>query len=370
MTDDAPAAQARQFKCRQCGARLEFAPGTDAMECPYCGVKNEIAKSSERVEELDFETALARAADAADTREILTVKCKECAAESTLPENVTSAPCPFCGSSLVTTAQSKKAVKPGAVLPFKVTRDAGAASFRTWIAKLWFAPGDVKRLAQMEGSLSGVYVPYWTYDARTVTSYSGERGEAYYTTETYMTTVNGKPQMRTRQVRHVRWYPAHGTVRNSFDDLLVRATSSLPAKHLDALEPWDLERLEPYRDEYLAGFRTDSYQLDLAGGFGKAREMMEPEILSTIRSDIGGDEQRVHSWEARYLSVTFKHVLFPVWISADRYRGKIFRVLVNARTGEVQGERPYSWIKITLFIMLILAAVAIVAMMSGEFQVR
>ena len=39
----------------------------------------------------------------ADTREVLTVQCRECAAESTLPENVTSAPCPFCGSSLVTT---------------------------------------------------------------------------------------------------------------------------------------------------------------------------------------------------------------------------------------------------------------------------
>ena len=364
MSEPAPAAGAHQFKCKQCGARLEFAPGTEAMACPYCAAKNEIAKSPEHVEELDFETALARAADAADTHEVLTVKCKECAAESTLPENVTSAPCPFCGSSLVTTAQSRKAVKPGAILPFKVTRDAGGASFRTWIAKLWFAPGDVKRLAELESSLSGVYVPYWTYDARTVTSYSGERGEAYYTTETYMTTVNGKPEMRTRQVRHVRWYPAHGTVRNSFDDLLVRATNSLPTKYLDDLEPWDLEQLEPYRDEYLAGFRTDSYQLDLADGFGKAREMMEPEILSTIRSDIGGDEQRIHSWEARYLGVTFKHVLFPVWISAYRYRGKIFRVLVNARTGEVQGERPYSAAKIVGLVLAAIAAIAIIVVLA------
>jgi DNA-directed RNA polymerase subunit RPC12/RpoP len=364
VTEPAPAAEARQFKCRQCGARLEFAPGTASMACPYCAATNDIPKATERVEELDFETALARAADAADTREVLTVKCRECAAESTLPENVTSAPCPFCGSSLVTTAQSRKAIKPGAVLPFKVTRDEGGASFRTWIAKLWFAPGDVKRLAQMEGSLSGVYVPYWTYDARTVTSYSGERGEAYYTTETYTAMVNGKPQMRTRQVRHVRWYPASGTVRNSFDDLLVRATDSLPTKYLDALEPWDLEKLEPYRDEFLAGFRTDSYHVDLGAGFETARGMMEPEILSTIRRDIGGDEQRVHSWEARYLGITFKHVLFPVWISAYRYRGKIFRVLVNARSGEVQGERPWSAAKIAGLVAAVIAAIAIVVVLA------
>ena len=91
MSEPAPATHARQFKCRQCGARLEFAPGTDALACPYCGVMNEIAKSAESVEELDFESALARAAGAVGTHEILTVKCRECGAESTLPPNVVSA---------------------------------------------------------------------------------------------------------------------------------------------------------------------------------------------------------------------------------------------------------------------------------------
>ena len=66
--------------------------------------------------------------------------------------------------------------------------------------------------------------------------------------------------------------------------------------------------------------------------------------------------------------MTFKHTLLPVWISAYRYHDRTFRFLVNARTGEVQGERPYSWIKITLFVMLILAVVAIVAMISGQVR--
>jgi DNA-directed RNA polymerase subunit RPC12/RpoP len=364
VTDPATPASARQFKCKQCGARLEFAPGTEELLCPYCGVKNEIKKSGAAVEELDFESALARATSAADTHEVLTVKCKECAAESTLPENVTSAPCPFCGSSLVTTAESRKAIKPGAVLPFKVTRDAGGEAFRTWIAKLWFAPGDVKRLAQVEGTLSGVYVPYWTYDCRTTTHYEGARGEVYYTTETYTTTVNGRPQINTRQVRHVRWYPASGTVQDSFDDLLVRATDSLPAKYLDALEPWDLEHLEPYADEYLAGFRTDSYRVDLGAGFATAQGMMQPTIEASCRSDIGGDEQRVDSMDTRYRSIKFKHVLFPVWISAYRYRGRIFRVLVNARTGEVQGERPYSVAKIVGLVLAVVAAIALAVVLA------
>jgi DNA-directed RNA polymerase subunit RPC12/RpoP len=366
MSGDSPAVGARQFKCKQCGARLEFAPGTDSLACPYCGTQNEIAAPTESVAELDFCAALAEAETAADVHEILTVKCKECGGESTLPPDVTSAPCPFCGSGLVTTAESRKAIKPGAVLPFLVTKDAARQSFLTWIAGLWFAPGDVKRLAQVEGSLCGVYVPYWTYDCETTTDYVGERGDVYYTTETCTTTVNGRPQVQTRQVRHVRWTPASGTVENSFDDLLVRATTALPAKYLDALEPWDLEHLVPYRDEYVSGFRTDSYQVDLAQGFDTARGMMEPAIDRACRADIGGDEQRVERKDTAYSDVTFKHALFPVWICAYRYRDKVYRLLVNARTGEVQGERPWSAAKIALLVVSIVAAVAVAAALASR----
>jgi DNA-directed RNA polymerase subunit RPC12/RpoP len=362
---DSPAVGAKQFKCVQCGARLEFAPGTDALACPYCGKQNELPKPTERVRELELDATLRAAHDGSESHEILTVRCKECGGESTLPPDVTSAPCPFCGSSLVTTAESRKAIKPGAVLPFHVTRDQAQDLFRTWIAGLWFAPNDVKRYAQLDGSLNGVYVPYWTYDARTTTDYVGQRGDAYYVTETYTEVVNGKEETRTREVRHIRWTPASGTVEDAFDDLLVRATTALPTKYLDALEPWDLQHLVPYRDEYLAGFRTDSYQIDLAHGFEAARRMMEPTIERSCRADIGGDEQRVEETRTDYHDLTFKHLLFPVWISAFRYRGKIYRLLVNARTGEVQGERPWSFAKIALAVLAVPVIIGLIALISS-----
>ncbi len=55
----------------------------------------------------------------------------------------------------------------------------------------------------------------------------------------------------------------------------------------------------------------------------------------------------------------------PVWISAYRYKDRVYRFLVNAQTGETRGERPYSAIKITLFVLSILAVVgAIVLLVS------
>jgi len=39
---------------------------------------------------------------------------------------------------------------------------------------------------------------------------------------------------------------------------------------------------------------------------------------------------------------------------------------VNARTGEVQGERPWSWVKILLLVVAILMVVAGIALIANS----
>ena len=51
-------------------------------------------------------------------------------------------------------------------------------------AQLLFEPNALVRLARQEG-VSGVYLPFWTFDAHTLSHYTGERGEYYWETETY-----------------------------------------------------------------------------------------------------------------------------------------------------------------------------------------
>ena len=63
---------------------------------------------------------------------------------------------------------------------------------------------------------------------------------------------------------------------------------------------------------------------------------------SDVRADIGGDEQRIESLETNYYNVTFKHLLLPVYAVAYQYNGKLFQIVVNGRTAEIQGDRPYS----------------------------
>jgi hypothetical protein len=75
-------------------------------------------------------------------------------------------------------------------------------------------------------------------------------------------------------------------------------------------------------------------------------------IARDVAADIGGDEQRIEAVETRHSGETFQHILLPVWTAAYKYNGKSYRFLVNAQTGEVQGERPWSIWKILFAVLL------------------
>ena len=352
-----------EIKCRDCAAVLKFNPGTKELKCEYCGAANEIkTEAVTQVVENDYLSFLNEQFKSEDLNEIATVKCQGCGASTTLKPNVTSSDCPFCGLALVVTAvSSTKQIKPKYLLPFKIDQKTSFQKFKSWLSSLWFAPSDLKKKASDPDKLHGVYIPYWTYDSNTTSAYSGERGDNYTTTETYTAVENGRSVTRTRNVTKIRWTPASGRVANKFDDVLVAASNNLPTQHVRALEPWDLKNLENFNENFLTGFQTESYQLDLKNGFETAKGIMAETITVTIKRDIGGDHQRVHQVNTSYADITFKHILLPLWISAFRYGNKVYRFMVNARTGEVSGERPWSVWKITGAVLLVLAGIAAAA---------
>ena len=55
--------------------------------------------------------------------------------------------------------------------------------------------------------------------------------------------------------------------------------------------------------------------------------------------------------------VLFRLLLLPLWIATYIAGGKTFDVYVNANTGEVIGERPYSAVKIIAAVVAAIAAI-------------
>ena len=351
------------FPCESCGAALVFAPGTASLTCEYCGHAQAIARGAGRIVEYDFRSARAQARRVA-TKDLVEggveAACTGCGARTVFKGHASK--CPYCDSPIVVAqAASEEQLVPESLLPFKVRPAEASQAFEAWVGSLWFAPNDLAARARAE-AIDGVYLPYWTYDSQTQSRYRGERGTHYWVSESY-TDSEGKRQ--TRQVRKTRWSSVSGTLGASFDDVLICASTSLPRPLIRALEPWDLSALEPYTPAYLSGFVAERYRVDLEEGFQLAGERMDEVIRTRIRRQIGGDEQRIHSVSTQHEAVTFKHCLLPLWISSFRYGEQVYRFLVNARTAEVSGERPWSWIKITLAVLAGLAlAAGLVALLA------
>ncbi|MGH9873984.1 MAG: hypothetical protein ACRD9S_16155 [Pyrinomonadaceae bacterium] len=358
-----------RYPCPTCGADLLYEPKDGFLSCLHCGNKEAIPASAERVEERSFEQYLHMrpqqlqplAADA------LEVQCQSCGATVAFTPPEVARQCDFCGVQIV--AQAKSAdptLAPEGILPFRITQQQAGLSLREWLRSRWFAPNALKTLAQPD-AISGVYLPFWTYDAHTTSHYTGERGDHYYTTETYYERdAKGNQVARTRQVRHTRWSPASGTVSRWFDDILVPATVSMPQNRLDALEPWDLMELKPYDPAFLSGFKAQHYQVDLARGFERVRQVCSGVIRGDVTSDIGGDEQRIHNVATHYSGITFKHLLLPVYAGAYRFNRKVFQIVINGRTGEIHGDRPYSFWKIALLVVAILFVLLILLLVFGS----
>lgn len=351
-TDTARPEDEHRFPCSDCGSDMRYAPQDGKMICDHCGNEEAISvedgpwngDGSEGLVENDFEAALRGEVDAAEMEETRVSACPSCGAQVQFDGADHSQECPFCATPVVADTGVHRHIKPKGLIPFQLTEREAKKAMNDWLGALWFAPGGLKEYARKDSSLDGIYVPYWTYDADTGTAYTGQKGTAYYVTTQG---PDGKP----RQERRIKWSRASGHVARFFDDILVLASKSLPKRYTDALSPWDLSALAEYKPEFLSGFRAEGYTIELDEGMVEARAIMDAQIQRDIRRDIGGDAQKIDSVKTHVDDVTFKHVLLPVWIAAYKYRDKSFRFVVNAQSGKVQGERPYSWGKIALAVL-------------------
>lgn len=341
----------RTYPCSACGGQLEFDIAQQKLACPHCGNVQELQEVSDQpVVERDLRAAMdeMRTMAAAGTQTVITgekeVVCQNCGGHTTFTGTLTSTRCPYCATPIqrddVHDAPARLAVD--GVLPFAVDNKTAEANLQKWISSRWFAPNEFKQYSRT-GSFASVYAAYFTYDAEATTWYRGQRGDNY-------TVTVGSGDNRRTETR-IRWSRVSGQVYDTFDDLAVHANEGFDEGHIQALEPWPTQQVKPFSPEFVAGHLSRTYDRDVEACFATAQGRMEQAIESTIRRDIGGDHQRIESKQTSYGTLSFKHLLLPIWLLTVIYAGQPFQVLMNGVTGEVHGERPYSKVKIAFAIV-------------------
>ncbi|MCI0540523.1 MAG: zinc ribbon domain-containing protein [Verrucomicrobiales bacterium] len=357
----------KKFHCPACGAEAVWNAGKQALVCAYCGTTSPAQIDAGSGEIIEHDLVLALREFGSGRRgwqaEKISVRCQSCQAISVFDPKRVAKRCDFCGASaLVPYEQTQAPIHPESLLPFKVSEGAVREAMRGWYRSRWFAPNRLKSAA-LTDTVHGVYLPYWTFDAQGHADWQAESGYYYYTTETYR---DSKGQTRTRQVRHVRWQPSSGSLDHFFDDELICASRGVDEGLLRQIEPFPTKELAGYDPQFIAGWVVEQYQIDLIAAAQKSRTRMDSELQHLSASQVPGDTQRNLRVSTRYANQTFKHILVPVWLLTFNYGAKKYQAVLNGATGEIAGRYPKSWVKITLFVLMLLAMALIGWLLFGR----
>lgn len=340
-------------KCPSCGGVMDFDPATGGLLCPYCGHTEEIKKEEEeassaaelKLEEAEF------TANCDWGLKTKTVICKSCGAESVYDVNEISAVCPYCDSNQVMEASDSTTMAPGGVVPFKIDEKEAANRFSSWIKGKFFAPKLAKESAKAK-NFKGIYLPYWTFDADTSSTYSAEYGKDRRV----------KKGDETETVTD--WYRTQGKYDHFFDDELVCGTTQHDEYMLRGIEPYNTADNKAYKPEYVAGFGAEKYSVGIKAAWEKAKALISAKIKANITGKIKDENRADHVRNlivnSTFDNLTYKYLLLPVWLSSYKYKDKVYQFMVNGQTGKVSGKAPVSAIKVILTIIVVIAIILVI----------
>ena len=346
--------------CPDCGGELEWNAAKQVLACPYCGFVpkdqpprgDAAGTGAASPAELDLERALAEAGAEGrgyGAEQTVKVKCQSCQAISVFEPTRVAQRCEFCGSpAIVPYEEARDAITPQSLLPVRVPDTQVRDILRRWYGSHWLAPNRLKSAA-LTDTVHGIYLPYWTFDARVDADWTAESGDYYWDTEWY---TDSQGRRQTRQVRKVRWYPSAGSLSHFFDDELVPGSVGVRIDLLRRVEPFPTGELAPYDPAFVRGWTVERYQVDLRQASALSREQIDQKMYQLCAQQVPGDTHRNLRMDARHSGRTFKHILVPVWVVTYNFGAKTFQVIVNGYTGAVAGERPTSWVKVLLYIVL------------------
>ncbi len=347
-----------QYECENCGANMAYDPDKKALYCKSCHTTISVDVEEFTIRENDLLSQLAREKEIiidVDSREN-EICCKNCGAVSIFDGEVFSDKCIYCGSTYVYTKDNDNYIKAEYVLPFEISESKLREILEKFGKKNFFMNQEFKEHLT-KGEVFGVYIPYWTYDSKTISRYTARRGDYYYIPVTRR--VNGKSV--TTMQRRTRWRNVQGVYMLDFDDIVVSGIGKTDFIYQNLANTFNTKAVVPYDSKFLLGFSARKYDVEVKEAWETAKDLSRMGIESGIRHQIGGDTVSRLNYFPEYSDVTFKHTLLPVWISTYNFKDKVYRITVNGQMGKVVGKYPLSYGRIVLVVILSIIALIIFA---------
>jgi len=352
---------------------MTFSPKLGTLSCEYCAHQETSSKENQAAHHAhDYLQSIATLQEADHKETTKEINCPKCGGAFTFETLQFATHCPYCDTPAVT--EPIRTIKPQGIIPFAISRQEAKERFKKWLSSRWFAPNSLATHFNNTKELIGHYLPFWTFDAQTTTQYQGYKGEyieesstqnssqsfAQQSSQHFGQSFGSNDSYIEKEVgdRSIQWHSVSGEIKRSFNDLAINANSDgIEHIHVDSVAPWDIQSALDFDTQYVSGFDAKEYRKELPSAYKSAQKRMEQQIKYAIEREIGGDKQKIEHYRIEYSDVTYKNLLFPLWIASFRYKGKHYEYAINGLSGKVSGERPYSMIKIAFAIAIVVVII-------------
>ncbi len=365
-----------QNKCPSCGASdISHKKGTDKLRCNFCRCEFDPVAASGIIEDLDQLLGIHIGSGAqniaADSSDVITLKCQSCAAEVVIStEESPQARCHWCRNTLSLNHAVPNGAVPDVVLPFSLTKEKAESLVHEFIKSRWFFANKRFKAEFTTENIFGVYLPYMIVDVNTHIILEGE-GEI----------LVRKYKVKVGKSESTRYDADAYRIQREFDlnvnDLTVESSEdkinhqcrSNTKNVINAIMPFDTENVLKWNANYMKGYHSEKRDMNITA----LRDHVHKQVI-----DIGCEQARATiaqynrgvKWDGYDQQVRGEQWLaaaLPVWLYSyqKEAKGKLFYTAVNARTGETMGSVPINYLRL-IFVTMIIFALSIIPILLAS----
>ena len=234
--------------------------------------------------------------------------CSGCGAAMSYDASSQSLRCPFCGSEKLEQSPDGRELAAQGVVPFLIDQPAAEAALTKWLGSSFWRPSDLANRAEIT-KIAPVYVPYWMFHARTRTYWSAD--------------TNHTPRGARGD-----WYPLTGHHQGDYRGVLISASSVLSPAETFSLLPFDLNQIVAPSEVDLENAIVEEFRAARKYARPLARSRIEELERDACAGYVPGSSRNVKV-NVLLDGLTSQPILLPVWIMAYRYKGEVYRFLLN-----------------------------------------
>lgn len=329
-------AELQEYKCPCCGGAIAFDSTAQKMKCPYCDTEFEMetlagydsALKDDQADQMEWDSPKGGNWQEGEAEGLHTYVCKSCGGEIACDENTAATSCPYCGNPVVLMGQLAGDLKPDAVIPFKLDKNAAKAALKAHYEGKRLLPKVFKEENHID-EIKGIYVPFWLFDAKAkanmryrATKVRAWSDDKYDYTETSYFAVSRGGEIAFEKV------PADGS-------------SQMPDDLMESLEPYDYNDLVDFQTAYLAGFLADKYDVDEKASEERANARIRESTQAMVDRTVKGYSTVIkEAGSIRLTDTKVRYALLPVWLLSTSWNGKNYLFAMNGQSGKMVGDLP------------------------------